>query len=476
MVRRARHLVTVGGVASVPGIAWRIMLGACTLLLAGACMRIDVAQPLGPDRALQATAATSADAAWRSPGAWPERIASFSGVRRSTASSVPPAQRPRGVIREVPGPLVPMSSNEEAVRVLQREAGEDIAMLTARYRLREGGTLRVTGEGQGAYLFLSDPREASRREDDARGERTWLKFVSGRPMGYIEPTGDGASEASSPGRVLRVALQRTWMVLLDPRGDAPPRGLCVLVPGLFGTPAGVVDDLAERLRARGWAVLRLLSQPSRFTEQVTFTVSPTDPEASAILIADELTDRAAECAFAVQAACLWLRERRPALAAGTRVIVGMSGGAMVAPTVVAREPEAYSAAVLVAGGVNFLGVALDSSYASWVDSLRFERAGGGKVQGDLRQRLMSAYLEHATLDSEHTASALAGKPVLIVHASGDRAVPASLGERLWERTGRPERWVFDTGHELLFAMLPMRLGRMVEWIDEHAVPREGHAH
>ena len=81
--------------------------------------------------------------------------------------------------------------------------------------------------------------------------------------------------------------------------------------------------------------------------------------------------------------------------------------------------------------------------------------------------LRTAYAAVAPLDSLHTCACLTGRPVLIVHAQSDHAVPASTGDALWRGLGRPERWVYPGSHEALFLNLPWQLPAIMRWVDEH---------
>ena len=85
--------------------------------------------------------------------------------------------------------------------------------------------------------------------------------------------------------------------------------------------------------------------------------------------------------------------------------------------------------------------------------------------------LEDAYLRQASLDSYHTAKALHGKPVLILQATQDLAVPSPLGDTLLQRLStaesKPERELLPGGHEALFAALPMQFPRILDWIDKH---------
>ncbi|MEO1512649.1 MAG: hypothetical protein AAFU70_11290, partial [Planctomycetota bacterium] len=129
----------------------------------------------------------------------------------------------------------------------------------------------------------------------------------------------------------------------------------------------------------------------------------------------------------------------------------------------------FDAAVLIGGGAGNLSIAARSSYAPFVDGVIFRWMGeDGELSrpGPVVERLERLYLEHSTLDAYHTASALEGVPTLMIHASGDTAVPADSGDLLWERLGRPERWVSPLGHAVLFLTINLRTGGILDWIDE----------
>jgi len=98
--------------------------------------------------------------------------------------------------------------------------------------------------------------------------------------------------------------------------------------------------------------------------------------------------------------------------------------------------------------------------------LDFDREAEGiqPPSGEQVLNLSRQYLDHAPLDGHHLAPLLAGKPTLIVQASSDRAVPANLGERLWNLAGRPERWTLPVGHELVFAALPFQAPAIERWL------------
>lgn len=377
--------------------------------------------------------------------AWPERW----GTR---------AQRIKGVIEPVEGPLDRWVGVRLGERHQLRAAESERAALQ---RLAHGepdvGLYRFRAEGPGSYVFVRSFQDPPPKLDpsDPDEPAELFRFISAQRAHEI----DG---------VPHLEIERTWFALYDPSPTAEHRGVVVLLPGMFGTPQPVIHTTVRRLRAGGWSVLRMLSHPGRFTQRSTFKIDPGDIDSAGAAIARVFDDRAAEVAYSVEGAIEHVHTLRPALRDLRHVLLGMSGGAMALPAVHARTPDLYDAAVLIAGGSNFLRINMLSNYADWIDSVELDwESPPSQAQ---RERLLESYLERATLDAYNTAPLLRSKPVLVLHAARDKAVPAMTGEELWRRLGEPERWVFPVGHELIFAALPFQLDRLIGWLD-HPPPR-----
>lgn len=343
-------------------------------------------------------------------------------------------------------------------------------------------------EGPNAFV----PRFYPSKDPASPREREILLFISGQDF-----------PPSGPRITPSIRLERAAFLIQDPLGREPAesRGLCVFMPGLFGTPEPIAESMSTALRKSGWTVLRMLAQPSRFTERVDFTVAPVPPpvppgevspssategaapnqaaitkalDTTAAQIAKVLTGRAAECAFAAQAACLHTEFSRPYLKSKSRIAVGFSAGSMTLPTVLAREPDRYSAAVLVGSGCHFWLLNSKSNYATMVGALSLTWTDIERTP-EREQQLADRYLAHAPLDSFHTAAALQGKPVLMIQGQHDLAVPTALGDVLWERLGKPEKWMRNAGHEFLFINLHKDYAAIMTWLDTklpdpHATP------
>ncbi|MGQ0627994.1 MAG: alpha/beta hydrolase family protein [Phycisphaerales bacterium] len=404
------------------------------------------------------------DDAWKRDESWPRRWGTFGSVPAARGDDKRPARLRAvpmlGVLEEVRGRLTPMRRDDEVVRQVEQEMQLDIAKLIASRQGRIWTPTTVVGEGRGAFVFITQPEPERTSDRPAYLPAFSLKFISG---------GRGVSGA---GETLQ--LQRTWLSFYDATTppEVAPKGIAVVLPGIFGTPYTVVDQAVQNLRAQGWAVLRVLAHPSRFTERMTVNIVPgCDVEGLGGLLADVMGDRAAECAYAVEAASEYVLRQRPALRDRPRMALGMSGGAMVLPTVVALNPDAYCGAVMIAGGVDFLTITSTSNYAERIDALYLGYLGSAAIPEDVFGQLHEAYLARAVLDSRFTIRSLVGKPMLMVHAKGDQAVPASTGDELWERAGRPQRIVYGGGHETLFVMLPWQLDRVMQWVEATLPPR-----
>ncbi|MEN0019711.1 MAG: alpha/beta hydrolase [Planctomycetota bacterium] len=311
----------------------------------------------------------------------------------------------------------------------------------------------------GGFVFeLDGARVLQLRSSDDPPERSVLDPVAV----HVFVSGQTQNDA--------IRLERTWVATYEPIAlrdrDNVERGIAVVLPGMFGTPENVVDQMVLTLQQRGWHVLLVLGQPSRFTERTRFTIEPHADDAAAQLetFAADVSSRAAEMAYAVEAVAGVMLDERPQLRDLRRVIIGMSGGGLATPATIAREPDAYEAVLLVGTGADTLSMTVETSYANFIDSMRIDFADGQR-RLSTPVALADAYRKLPALDAYHLAPLMADIPTLILHATRDTAVPAHLGDLLWVRLGRPERWEVPVGHELLFlAVLPRRMPELADWL------------
>ena len=342
---------------------------------------------------------------------------------------------------------------------------EQVARLAAGRTTEAGYRFRLEGPGGLVFGPIDEVIQTAEREtrelaiDDDRPLRV---FVSGRPVDVV-----GSGE--------HLEIERTWMT--EHRADGAPRGVVALVPGLYGAPRALFDAFADRLADDGWLVLRILAPSSRFMETHELQLGGDDLDGSVTTAASWFDERFAEVAYAVEAGLDEIERRDPSLRSKPRVLVGMSGGAISAPAVAARMIETgrpLQAAVLVAGGVDALGIAGTSSYTGWIDAVRFRWSdwedGDVLPPSELLDEARGGYAEAASLDPGSLLWAFDGVETLVLQATRDEAVPVASGQALWEGLGKPERWTTWSGHLELFLRLWLSADGLVRWIDR-ASPR-----
>lgn len=375
----------------------------------------------------------------------------------------------KGVVVPLYGPLGAWSPRRHGPWHMRIPRANDTEMVG---RLAEGraggGGYRFRMEGRGAFLFERDesvPVPASGALLDRGEPSAMFAFVSGR----LDPESE-AGEA-------RVDIERTWFAYYDHRrgGRADPAdpgiGTVMLLPGLFGVPVTVVDIVTATMRQRGWNVIRMLAPPARFVERTEIELDPDRPE-TASEAAGELMHRIAESAYACEAAWAHVAGLRPGIAERPKLVFGGSGGALALPAVVRRDPGRYDAAVIIAGGANILDVVTRSTYTEPVDALAFEWAGYGNGERPPRGEMdafTELYLGRAPLDGYHAGAWMSGLPVLMLEASGDRAVPVENSRLLWERLGKPERWEVRGNHLALFLGLWLHTPRILDWVESRVL-------
>jgi pimeloyl-ACP methyl ester carboxylesterase len=340
---------------------------------------------------------------------------------------------------------------------------EEIARLAQALGIDAGFNFKV--EGPGSFVFSENTLN---QEPVTNPPDLAFRYVSAKQA----TPGEGSIDAEKD----HVELERTWFTYRDPKPDRDVQGTLVILPGMFGTPEPIVEATERYFVNRGYAVLRMLSHPSRYTEHLSLQYLDGKGNEVASRIAHTADQRVAECAYATDAALDHVFAQREDMQGKPVVLLGMSGGAMALPSVYAYTPERFDAAVLIAGGANFLKIMIESNYKSWIDAILvdFDPSSDklGQPAPGVLDTLASLYLEHAKLDAYHSAPLLRENqlPTLVLHAKSDKAVPASSGDLLYERLGRPERWAYPFGHEIIFATLPTQIPKIETWVREQLNP------
>ena len=143
------------------------------------------------------------------------------------------------------------------------------------------------------------------------------------------------------------------------------------------------------------------------------------------------------------------------------VLIGISAGALNTPAIYEALPVKPKCVALVAGGANLPEIVQKSTLTNWdfvVD--------GKFLTIEQRQTLSARYLDTFSRDPYHLSGLLSREKTLLLHAKWDKIVPAENGDLLWDRSGRPERWVYPSGHLGLFAISHDYARELVDWIQE----------
>ncbi|CAG0988602.1 hypothetical protein PHYC_02163 [Phycisphaerales bacterium] len=361
-----------------------------------------------------------------------------------------------GVVEEITSPIYRPEGERWGFSVKAKPAA---SVPEARMLLGESAPdgLQVLLEGPGAFVVGAELRPEGVKVPRRRQFNADLtfRFVS----------------AQEEGPAL-IRIERTWFAYFAPEGlegNARPRAVVLLMPGMFGTPEPVASGLTISLRKRGMGVLRMIAHPSRLTERLELTLDPSgDLEGEAKRAAAAFDSREAECAYAAQAAFLHLESSREETVGVPSVVVGFSAGGITLAPVVARDSGRYQAAVMVGAGCHWWLMNEKSNYRTFIDAIEVTWSAPA-AEAD-RARVRETYLQAARLDSYNTAQAMRGRATLMIQGAADMAVPTPLGDVLWERCGRPERWMVDGGHELLFMQLSSYYERIGEWIEGRLAP------
>lgn len=282
--------------------------------------------------------------------------------------------------------------------------------------------------------------------------------------------------------VVRSAPCTVDFVYVAPPQNREPTGLVVFCSSAVSSR--YQDTFTRLLWARGWGlvVMTSLSQggvpAARNQDKEKASVPPPMTAPTPGQLADDEFVRAcvdqfveafqarvlANYADAYEGVVRYVRSEVATLRDKPAVLVGVSMGAIMGPTVAARMSDAISAVVLVGGGANLLGICATTDVFAEPMSLPI---GPLRVRltPELAARMESLYLERTPLDPYNTAPLLALRPTLMVHAKNDGIVLSRYGELLWERSGRPERWVGNFGHLLLIYFLPGYADEIADWME-----------
>jgi hypothetical protein len=372
--------------------------------------------------------------------------------------------------RDTPGHSADGAKPKEASFTLRGEPVGSAWVVTGWWRLaiEEIGMVDVHAQDFQTLVFHEPPKDTT--ESLAEEDRVWGKILSAseglRVMGH---------------RIDQASLAVTWRVRIPEvgtQGGTP--GATLQHERDFGGLKGVMvrlrsigppeyeEPIDEAFLRRGWAVVSSAGMTMqgrvKLTEERGAAMTASERDAEMVRLAGQAAhDLQVDWAYSTEAALRHVKRARPVLAGLPVVLVGCSFGAIVSPTAAARiDPDAM---VLVGGGSDGLRTLVWAAEEVFDGPGLFADGEGRGVTRAMAEAAVGAYLEGHPFDSYNVAPALAGTPTLLLHGASDGIVDSRFGDLLWERLGRPERWVGNYGHSLLFYLLPGSAGEIAAWAE-----------
>ena len=236
-----------------------------------------------------------------------------------------------------------------------------------------------------------------------------------------------------------------------------PRGLAIILCGLGGMQHSS-KVLGHELLNDGWTVVYLYTVLNVPKYRMNVKLDSENPIASAIELFDT---KFCQVVAATKAIRTRMEQQLPSLQSAPLVLIGISAGALNTPAVYHELYEEVDAVVLVAGGANMFDIVQDGAFTNW----KFTDSDGNKFSRQQLQTMNDEYLGTPSRDPFFLAPELPHDKTLIIHAKWDAVVPAKNGEILWERAGKPERWMFPSGHLGLFMTFDWHTADITTWLD-----------
>ncbi|MBC8202281.1 MAG: alpha/beta hydrolase [Planctomycetes bacterium] len=232
--------------------------------------------------------------------------------------------------------------------------------------------------------------------------------------------------------------------------DRPIRGLAFVYCGLGGLQHAS-KILGNELLENGWAIVYVYTVLNAPKFQTNILLIEENAAEEIVRLFDK---KYCQVITATKSIRQIVEEKIPQVQSLPLVLLGISAGALNTPAVYHELQNEVDAVVLIAGGANMFEIVRNGAFTKWNFSKMFT------PYIDDRE-----YLATPSRDPYFLAPELP-ENTLLVHARWDKIVPAKNGDLLWERAGKPERWVFSGGHLGLFMTFDWHADDIVEWIDE----------
>lgn len=236
-----------------------------------------------------------------------------------------------------------------------------------------------------------------------------------------------------------------------------PKGLACILCGLGGMQHSS-KTLGSALLKDGWAVVYMFTVLNVPDYSMKVSLKGKDNAKAAIDLFDA---KYCQVITATKAIREQMMLQLPTLQNLPFVLVGISAGALNTPAVYHELQEEIDAVVLVAGGANMFSIVQDGVFTNW----KFVDEQKNHFSNDALELIETEYLKTPSRDPYFLAHSLPHERTLIIHAKWDKVVPATNGDLLYERAGKPERWIYPSGHLGLFATFSSHAPEIVDWLN-----------
>ncbi len=247
-------------------------------------------------------------------------------------------------------------------------------------------------------------------------------------------------------------VYRAWW-----KKDSQPSGLAIILCGLGGLSYSA-STLGETLLDDGWAVAFVFTVLNIPDYKLNVKLEGENIAAAAIEVFET---KFCQVITASKAILQQLKKLFPLLQDAPTALIGISAGALNAPAVYYELKDEIDAVVLVAGGANMFEIVQDGAFTNW----KFTNKKENRFTAGELQEIEAEYLAIPSRDPYFLAPALPRDNTLLIHAKWDAVVPAKNGDLLWERAGKPERWIYPSGHLGLFASFAWHTEEITQWIN-----------
>ena len=276
----------------------------------------------------------------------------------------------------------------------------------------------------------------------------WNSATNAPDNDYLKPDELHAVHIESDGGIVYRASWKT---------GRPPKGLAFILCGLGGMQYSS-KILGATLVQDGWAVVYVYTVLNVPDYKLDVELEDDDPARAMI---EMFNDKYCQVIGATKAIRARMKKQFPSLLNAPLALIGISAGALNTPAVYHELQEDIDAVILVAGGANMFEIVQDGAFTNW----RFTNKNGEKYSRDELQEIGNAYINTPSRDPFFLAAELPHDKTLIIHAKWDEVVPAENGDLLYERAGKPERWIYPSGHLGLFATFEWHADDIVKWLD-----------